>query len=118
MPVAARLGETGLPASSHRDAAHGARQHNESAVPCTAEEERRSLEVPREEATKKFQEINQAFQALSHWKETGTDLDSGDEVRGRGDRGADGFMDLAEMMMCALPAPRRRPLTPPGSSSS
>ncbi|KAH8070113.1 hypothetical protein JL721_5337 [Aureococcus anophagefferens] len=77
--------------------------------------------VPSEEATKKFQEINQAFQALSHWKETGTDLDSGDEVRGRGDRGADGFMDLAEMMMCAPPRspPPPSPSHPrPGSSSS
>ncbi|KAK7235751.1 hypothetical protein SO694_000671112 [Aureococcus anophagefferens] len=71
--------------------------------------------VPREEATKKFQEINQAFQALSHWKETGTDLDSGDEVRARGDRGADGFMDLAEMMMCAPPRspPPPSPSHPP-----
>ena len=63
--------------------------------------------MPREEATTKFQEINQAFQALSHWKETGSELDSGDEMCARGDRG-DGLMDLAEMMMCVA-----RPRPPP-----
>ena len=66
--------------------------------------------MPREEATTKFQEINQAFQALSHWKETGSELDSGDEMCARGDRG-DGLMDLAEMMMCVF----RAPPTPPPS---
>lgn len=52
--------------------------------------------MPREEATRKFQEINQAFQVLSHWKETGDEPDS--EAEATRDRDA-GYMDLAEMMM-------------------
>ena len=40
-----------------------------------------ATQAPREEATRKFQEINQAFQALSHWKETGADPDSESEAR-------------------------------------
>lgn len=50
-------------------------------------------DVSRDEATRKFQEINQAFQALSQFKKTGLD----EEVHMPS--GRDRFADLAEMML-------------------